>query len=122
MEHSIGEADYVLVVCTPSYARKADARIGGVGYEATVVTPELAGKINQLKFVPVLREGDWEESVPRWLKTRLGIDLRGEPYDERAYADLLRHIHAAHHEPPSIGPRPSFLVARHRPILPMHWE
>ena len=33
MEQAIAGADYVLIVCTPTYKSKSDQRKGGVGYE-----------------------------------------------------------------------------------------
>jgi hypothetical protein len=55
MEESIADSDFVLVVCTPEYAEKANKRRGGVGYEAMIITGELAEDIQQTKFIPVLR-------------------------------------------------------------------
>src|SRR4051812_25164180 len=44
MEKGIREADRVILVCTPTYARKANEGEGGVGYERLVVTGEIASK------------------------------------------------------------------------------
>src|SRR5712692_1160770 len=41
MESSIRESDCVLLICTPSFPRKANEGHGGVGYEKTIVTGEL---------------------------------------------------------------------------------
>jgi SEFIR domain len=68
MENGIAESDFVLIVCTPVYATKANKRRGGVGYEAMIITGELAENILETKFIPVLREGEWDKtSMPRWL-------------------------------------------------------
>ena len=59
MERSIRESAFVLLVCTPKFARKADAGVGGVGYEKAIVTGEIfAGEQQETKFVPLLRQGD----------------------------------------------------------------
>ena len=58
MEESIGTSDFVLIVCTPDYATKANDRTGGVGYEAMIITSQLAQRIRQNKFIPVLRSGE----------------------------------------------------------------
>ena len=107
MEQSVTNCEFVLIICTPSYAAKSNAREGGVGYESSIITPELAGKVSQTKFVPVLRDGDWNTAIPSWLKSRVGFDLRDSNY-EAAYRDLLQHLHAAQASPPPIGPRPEF--------------
>jgi hypothetical protein len=112
MESSIAEADFVLIVCTQEYAEKANGRTGGVGYEATIITPELAGKVRQTKFIPILRDDGWDNAVPRWLRSRIGFDLRGMEYDEAEYGALLRHLHDATETAPPIGHRPEFTTQR----------
>ena len=44
MEREIRENDYVLVICTPNYRLKSDAREGGVGYEGDIMTAEVYTK------------------------------------------------------------------------------
>ena len=97
------------MICTPMYAQKANQRSGGAGYEATIITPELAGKVSQRKFLHLLREGDWEDDAIRKLvRGRIGFDLRGDPYDDAQYERLVRHLHDAADPPPPVGPRPDF--------------
>jgi hypothetical protein len=111
MEKSIAESDYVILICTPKYAERANERKGGVGYEALIITGELAERVDSEKFIPVLREGEFESSAPRWIKSRLGVDLRGEPYRHDEYEDLLRTLHHELIGPPPIGPKPSWQLA-----------
>jgi hypothetical protein len=108
MEKSIAQSDFVILICTPKYADRANERKGGVGYEALIITGELADKIDSEKFIPVLREGEFESSSPCWIKNRLGVDLRGEPYRQDEYEDLLRTLHREPVGPPPIGPKPSW--------------
>ena len=54
MEQSITTADYVLIICTPTYKEKADNRKGGVGYEGHIISGELFAKGNERKFIPVI--------------------------------------------------------------------
>jgi hypothetical protein len=109
MEESVVSSDFVLVICTPSYATKSKTRSGGVGYEAMIITGQLALQILQTKFIPILRAGKWDNSaVPAWILTKIGVDLRGDPYDEVQYELLLRTLHQAHLKPPPIGSKPVF--------------
>src|SRR5258708_2924110 len=108
MEKSVTNSKFVILVCTPSYAVRANNREGGVGYEATIITGELAEKINKRKFIPVLRDGEWNSSLPVWIKTKLGVDLRNDPYSEEEYQNLLRAVHDEPPEPPPVGPKPVF--------------
>ncbi len=108
MEESVTKSDFVILICTPDYARKANNREGGVGYEATIITGELADSIAQGKFIPILRDGDWKSSLPVWIKTKVGVDLRGNPYSDEQYQDLLRALHKEPVKPPPVGPKPVF--------------
>ncbi len=108
MEKSVVTSKFVILVCTPAYAARANDREGGVGYEATIITAELAENINQRKFIPVLRGGDWKESLPIWIKNKAGVDLRNDPYSEEEYQNLLRALHDAPLKPPPVGPKPVF--------------
>jgi GTP-binding protein EngB required for normal cell division len=107
MEEGISSSDFVLVVCTAEYARKSDKRSGGVGYEAMILTSQLARQIAQAKFIPVLRSGDWDISAPIWIQSKIGVDLRGDEYDDYQYELLLRTIHNAHLKPPRVAGRPT---------------
>ena len=61
METAVRENEHVLIVCTPKYKEKSDARKGGVGYEGDIMTAEALNGQNGRKFVPLLRQGDWKE-------------------------------------------------------------
>ena len=41
VETSIRESDFVLLICTPPFALKANTSQGGVGYEKGIVTGEI---------------------------------------------------------------------------------
>ena len=92
MEQSVAGSDFVVLVCTPSYATRANARRGGVGYEATIITGDLAENLDTDRFIPVLRSGSWDTAVPRWIKTRFGLELTGEPYSEDEYRTLVQRF------------------------------
>lgn len=81
----------VLVICTNEYARKADARLGGVGTEAEIIIPQVYGKPMQNKIIPIFFEKDNQGRpiCPVYLKSRLGIDLTNM---EEGYEELLEDI------------------------------
>jgi hypothetical protein len=70
MENTIRDCDKVVVIGTPANKERADSRTGGVGDEGDIMTAELARDRNHRKFVPVLRGGSWESSIPTWLQGR----------------------------------------------------
>ena len=94
MEKAIGLSDFVLLICTTNYKKRADERTGGVGYEQDLMTAEKLMARHDSKFIPVLRKGDWYNALPRWLAGRLGVDLRGAD-DKRAqdnFQNLVEHL------------------------------
>ena len=93
MERAIADNSFVLIMCTPRYKTKSEAREGGVGYEGDIITGELLKSRNHRKFIPVLRSGVWSASAPSWLAGKYYIDLReGERY-EAQYEDLVSTVH-----------------------------
>ena len=81
----------VLIICNKSYKEKADSRIGGVGDEYTIITPQIYGSVTQEKFIPVVNEYD-EKGKPyltNYLASRMYADLTDF---EKGYEKLLCNI------------------------------
>jgi hypothetical protein len=112
METCIRESDFVLLVCTPIFAQKANAGSGGVGYEKGVVTGEIfADAASPKKFVPVLRKGDPKDSLPSYLKSRMYIDFRDDDTFDSSLKTLLRHLHQSpKYVRPPLGTMPDLPV------------
>lgn len=108
MERSITAADYVLIICTPLYKKKADNRKGGVGYEGHIITEELYSKGNERKFIPVVRKGSFNAAMPTFLAGKLGIDLTDTIHFENNYKDLITTIYGVKKKP-EIGRVPSYV-------------
>jgi hypothetical protein len=107
MEKGIRDSERVLLVCTPSYQKKANSGTGGVGYERSVVTAEIAKNIQTEKFICVLRSGDDKSSIPSFAMSRLFIDFRKDNEYEDHLLELLRDIHIAPLNPkPPLGRSP----------------
>jgi TIR domain len=106
MEIAIRQSDFVLIVCTPAYKDKSDRRTTGVGYEGHIITAELMTDKNDRKFVPILRQGEWRDAAPSWLLGKLYVDLRGEPYVESNYQQLLNALRGILPEAPPLGTAP----------------
>jgi hypothetical protein len=125
MERSVRAQDFVIVICTETYTDRANNRVGGVGIETNIITGELAGDLLSKKFIPVLRQGIFNDSLPSYIKTRMGletnaldyiqfdtnrvgVDLRGNPYKETEYDRLIRVLHGESIQGPPIAPKPDF--------------
>jgi hypothetical protein len=106
MEAAVRDNHFVIIVSTPHYKERSDARKGGVGYEGDIMTGELLTNRNERKFIPVLRRGDEATSVPSWLAGKYYVDMREEADQERSYEDLLTTLLGRREVPPPLG-RPS---------------
>jgi len=96
METCIRESGFVLLICTPGFAQKADRGVGGVGFEKTIVTGEIfLGVPSATKFVPILRSGAPVDAMPSYLKSKYFIDMRSDSEFAERIDVVLRHIYDA---------------------------
>lgn len=109
MEQSITTADYVLIICTPTYKEKADNRKGGVGYEGHIISGELFAKGNERKFIPVIRKGSANTALPTYLSGKLGIDLSESADDDSNFRDLVTTLWGKKSKP-ALGRKPAYLT------------
>ena len=89
MEYGIRNSDRVLVICTDSYVRKANAGEGGVGYEPMIVTRKLAEDVGINKFIPIVRQALSEDKTPAFLGTRAYTDFTDEDQFDEKFHELL---------------------------------
>ena len=93
MENGVRDSDRVLVICTNTYVRKANAGEGGVGYERLIVTAQLARDLGTNKFIPIIRQSSNDEKTPTFLATRLYIDFTDDDKFDEKFKELLHEIH-----------------------------
>lgn len=118
MTESVSKSDFVLVICTPEYVEKSYRPKGGVRFENVILVDEFMDNMDTEKFIPVLRQGEWNAtSVPRWIKRRQGANLTATPYDEVEFLTLVATLHGEHPAPPPLGTRPDFAKMVLRPCL-----
>ncbi|NOU19021.1 MAG: toll/interleukin-1 receptor domain-containing protein [Bacteroidales bacterium] len=110
MEKSVNQADKVLLIMTPNYKDKADNRLGGVGYEYSMITQEFYEKQENDKFIPIRRNGKFDECAPKFLKSFISHDMTKDLTFDNDFEALLRIIYD---EPeikrPPLGKKPSFI-------------
>lgn len=115
MERCVTDAsiDKVLILCDRAYAKKADARAGGVGDETVVITPQVYGRAEQERFIPVVMErgASGEAYLPAYLGSRMYVDLSGGVRAGQ-YEELLRCIFDKPRQvKPPLGTPPAWLGA-----------
>ena len=117
MERGCRDCDKIIIVSTPSYVRRANERIGGVGFE-TVLTVDLYQRMeNKRRFIPVLRAsavGD-QPPLPTYLGGALYVDMRAGAWQGYPFKQLLSAVYEDYeHVPPPLG-RAAGLDPRRRP-------
>lgn len=93
-EEKIKESDKVLIVMTPEYAMKANKRVKGAGYEYSIINTDLAKNLeiykDKIKYIPILKSGKENESIPIYLQQFYYLDMRDDTkYDEK-FTELLK--------------------------------
>ena len=89
MESGVRDSDWVLVVCTDRYVRKANDGEGGVGYEAIIVTSKLVEDLGPNKFIPIIRPMFGEEKTPYFLQERVSVDFTNDTQFDEKFEELL---------------------------------
>ena len=95
MAGGIRTADRVLLICTDQYVSKAEAGSGGVAYERLIVTAEVVGSIDTIKFIPIVRNNVSARKVPNFLGPRVYIDFSDDAQHMAKLEELMREVHQA---------------------------
>jgi len=110
MEKSVRENDFVLIICTPKYSTKSEERIGDVGYEGDIMSAEVLQNSNHRKFIPILKSGTKETSIPTWLKGKYFVDLSSDQHFANNFEDLLTTLLNVREKSPTLGTiQPKFI-------------
>ncbi len=108
MADCVQKADRVLMVCTEAYVRKANDGVGGVGYEAMIVTAELVKNLGTNRFIPIIRRsGEGPAITPTSLGVRKYINLTTDADWKDNFDELIEDIHQVRHlRKGPLGPSP----------------
>lgn len=92
MEKSVRESDKVLLILTPEYKKRADDREVGAGFESTFISSELYHNAVKIKYIPIVRKGDFKISYPTYLGLRNGLDMTDDSKYEEQLEILKRNL------------------------------
>ena len=114
MEKMVSDTDIkkVIIVCDRTYAEKSNARLGGAGTEAQIISKELYQQQNQDKFVAVIAEKDDADKpyLPTYYTSRIHIDFSDPSRYSEKFEQLLRWIaDKPIHKKPELGKPPAYL-------------
>lgn len=119
MESAIDQASKVLVILTPNYKLKSETRKSGVGYETSMITQEIfESPITKVKFIPILRKGNLDDSSPRFLKSKLYHNMVDDNLYINKIYELAKTIYEHPlQEKPALGEIPDFSKKELDPVI-----
>ncbi|WP_321428434.1 toll/interleukin-1 receptor domain-containing protein [uncultured Methanolobus sp.] len=107
MEESIRNCNYVVIVLTPNYAKKANNREGGVGYENSIITGNIHKHLRQVKYIPIIKSGNLDNSIPEYLAGKKYIPFLEEGKFEENLKALVHALYKKKmNDIPPLGPNP----------------
>ena len=123
MERTVNDPELakVLLMCDKSYTEKANARKGGAGKEAIIISEEVYNRTASGKFIPVILERDENGNPyrPVFIKGAIYCDLSDDLVFEANYEKLIRDIYGKPlRRKPKIGHPPEYLLSEDSPTFP----
>lgn len=106
------EISKVVIVSDKLYTEKSDARAGGAGTEAQIISSEIFSKQDQSKFVVVARElkDDGSPYLPAYYTSRIFIDFTDSNEFGASFDKLLRWIaNVPINKKPELGSLPKYI-------------
>jgi hypothetical protein len=116
MISNIRDKDYIILVLTENYAKKADELKGGVGFETLLTMPLIMENPNKIILVTRQSE-DFNKVIPFHYKGIYAIDFSNDEMFEEKFTELIYRIHnvplyekAELGEVPTLKPRASLIT------------
>lgn len=92
MRDSIRTAQKVLCILTPKYKEKAESGRGGAAYEGGIISHEIYNDQDTVKFIPILRKGNFGISTPDFIDGRKGFDCTTSDKYQNELIDIVKTI------------------------------
>jgi hypothetical protein len=116
MEQGLRQADFILCILTPEYAKKANDRDrpSGTGYEQQIITGQILSRLNCRNVIPLLCKGSNRSdrsdcAIPTHMLGTSLVDFTDNAEYDKSMGQLLRVLHdTPEHKPPPLGLPPSF--------------
>lgn len=92
MTNELIMADKVLLICDKFYAKKADSRNGGVGWETMIIQGDMMIHAQSNKYICINREKNFDDGIPLYAKTKFSLQWVGSEILEEDFHELLYHL------------------------------
>lgn len=121
MSREVRLADWVLVLCSPTYQSKMrvaeeGGSVSGVSWESRLLTGRMLGG-SENKILAALARGIWSESSPDFLVGQIYYDLSNPDTFGQTYRELLQRITGTYESAPPLGELPANLETE--PVEPL---
>ena len=95
IERGIKTCDFIILICSEEYTRKANERIEGVGLEAVAGSSAYFYTKDKRKFIPVVRDNNLppKDKISTCLGSALYIDIEGNDWGdhlESSYTPFIK--------------------------------
>lgn len=92
MEQGLTSSHFVLCICSDKYVEKANAGIGGAGYEKRIIASEMINNSDKRYIIPIIKGNSRTEKVPTFLSGLRYVDFDNRNYFD-CYQELLERIY-----------------------------
>jgi hypothetical protein len=93
MCNELGLASKVIVICDEAYKKKADGRLGGVGWETMIIQGDVANlPPESTKYQVIVREEEMSKGLPMYLRTRYGFLAPPSDNTQSFRQELVREL------------------------------
>ncbi|MED4006073.1 toll/interleukin-1 receptor domain-containing protein [Priestia aryabhattai] len=92
MVEKVRDSDFIIIVLTENYAKKADKFEGGVGFESQLTLPLIMERPN--KLIPIMRhQGNFNEVFPFHFKGQYAIDFSKDTEFDSKLDELIYRLY-----------------------------
>lgn len=109
MVKAVRDNDYVIVVLTENYGKRADKFQGGVGFEAELLLSDLRRDKDKIIFI-MRHQGDFESVFPSYLRDYYAIDFSNDKEFDKKFEELVHRLYRYNsYEKAPLGSMPNYL-------------
>lgn len=112
MTNELIMADKVLLICDQFYAKKADSRHGGVGWETMIIQGDMMIHTQSNKYIFIIREKDIDSGIPLYAKTKYLLKWTSPEVSEDDFHELLYYLFDIDIEP-ELGEIPKDILEKY---------
>lgn len=110
MTNELLMADKVILICDRYYAKKADSRKGGVGWETMIIQGDMMNASSD-KYIFIVREENIDDGIPMYAKTKYSLQWNEQEVSDEDFKELLYQIFDCEVEP-ELGEIPIDIISK----------